>query len=258
MNPIDTAIELAREAGRVQMEGFGLAHEVEYKGVVNIVTEIDKKCEKLIVERLQKEFPKDDILAEEGSGRQSSAGSKWIIDPLDATVNYTHGYPLFGVSIAYEKNGELVLGVVYEPNRDELFAAEMGGGAFLNGRRIAVSKEDSIIRSLLATGFAYNVHEGEVKNNLEYFGRFLTASRAIRRDGMAAGDLCFVACGRFDGFWELYLNPWDIAAGVIIVREAGGCVTNFDGTDVDIYGKEIVASNGLIHAAMLDVLKKGG
>lgn len=252
--PLNTAIDLAKEAGRIQMDYLGRKHQVEYKGAIDIVTEIDKRCEDLIVGRLQKDFPAHDVLAEEGSGRRKDAEWRWIIDPLDATVNYNHTYPFFGTSIALEHKGEIVLGVVYEPNADELFVAEKGSGAELNGKKISVSKEAILKHSLLSTGFAYNVAEGEQRNNLEYFGRFLMEARAIRRDGMASGDLCYLACGRFDGFWELFLKPWDLAAGVIMIREAGGRVSSFDGSDIDIYGTEIVASNGHIHQAMIDVL----
>jgi len=254
MDRNELAVELARLAGEIQMDSFGISHSVEYKGKVNIVTEVDKKCEELIVERIRKEFPSDAILGEEGGAVGRGGEYKWIVDPLDATVNYNHGYPFFGTSIAIERQGEIVFGVVYVPPRGELFAAERGGGAFLNGSRISVSRESELIRSLLATGFAYNIHEGELRNNLSHFEKFLFKTRAVRRDGMAAGDLCYVAAGRFDGFWELYLNPWDIAAGVIMVEEAGGRVSDFCGGKIDIYGVEIVASNGLIHDKMIEVL----
>ena len=256
-NPLDLSIELVKEAGQIQMEGLGKEHEVEFKGIINIVTDIDKKCEDLIVTRLQKEFPTHDILAEEGSGERKSTDYRWIIDPLDGTVNYNHAYPFFGPSVALEHKGDLVLGAVYLPFTDELFVAEKGSGATLNGKKISVSKENDLQSSLLATGFAYNVQEGEQLNNVDYFIRFLMKAQAIRRDGMAEGDLCYLACGRFDGFWELFLKPWDLAAGIVIIREAGGKVTDFSGGEVDIYGKEIVASNGLIHQAILDVLAEG-
>lgn len=255
-NPLQTAIDLAREAGSIQLEYLGRRHSIEFKGIINIVTEVDKKCEELIVGRIQKDFPSHDILAEEGLGKRKSGDYRWIVDPLDATVNYTHKYPFFGTSIALERKGEILLGVVYEPNRDELFVAEKGGGAELNSKKISVSEEGNLQHSMLSTGFAYNVQEGEQLNNIEYFGRFVMKTMAIRRDGMAAGDLCYVACGRFDGFWELFLKPWDIAAGVLIINEAGGKITNFGGSKIDIYGPDIVASNGHIHKAMLDVLNE--
>lgn len=255
-NHLDVATELVKEAGQIQLEHLNEEHAVEFKGVINIVTEVDKKCERLIVDRINKEFPGHDILAEEGSGKRCEACHRWIIDPLDATVNYNHSYPFFGTSIALEKDGEIIMGAVYIPTRDELFLAEKKAGATLNGRKISVSKESNLQHSLLSTGFAYNIQEGEQQNNIEYFTRFLMTSRAIRRDGMAAGDLCYLACGRFDGFWELFLKPWDIAAGILIIEESGGKVTDFSGNKVDIYGHEIVASNGLIHQAILDVLNQ--
>lgn len=256
MNFLETAIEAAKESGNIQMQGFGHAHKVEFKGVSNIVTEIDKKCESFIIERLQKEFPAHDILAEEGGGEHKKSQYRWIIDPLDGTVNYAHGYPLFCTSIALEYNGEVIVGVVYEPNRNELFTAEKGAGATMNGRRIKVSQTKELKHALLDTGFAYNIHEGEKRNNLENFGDFLLKTQAIRRDGVAAVDLCYLACGRFDGFWELFLKPWDIAAGSLIIKEAGGTVTSFNGSPLDIYGVEILASNGFIHKQMMEVLCK--
>jgi myo-inositol-1(or 4)-monophosphatase len=256
-NPLDIAIDLAKETGEIQMSSLGKKHDVEFKGVINIVTEVDKKCEELIVNRLQKEFPSHDLLAEEGSGRRREAEYRWIIDPLDGTVNYNHGHPFFGPSLALERRGELVLGVVYMPFTDEIFIAEKGSGAVCNDKKINVSTESNLQNSLLATGFAYNVQEGEQLNNIEHFTHFIMKARAVRRGGMAEGDLCFLAMGRFEGFWELFLKPWDIAAGIVIIKEAGGVVTDFKGLDVDTYGSEIVASNGLIHQAVLDVLAEG-
>lgn len=257
MKHLETAIEIAREVGQIQLEGLGKIHQVEYKGKANIVTEIDKKCEKHIFDRLMKAFPTHDVLAEEGNNKKSASDYKWIIDPLDGTVNYAHSYPLFSVSIALEYKNEVILGVVYEPNRKELYTAEKGSGSTLNGRRIKVSEESKLERSLLDTGFAYNIHEGEVENNVSHFVNFLLKARAIRRDGCASSDLCNVACGRFDGFWELYLSPWDIAAGQLIITEAGGKVSSFNGSPLDIYGKEILVSNGKIHDQMIEVLKEG-
>lgn len=284
MDTLDIAIELAKEAGQIQLESLGKVHQVEYKGVTNIVTEVDKRCEALIIGRLQKEFPEHEILTEEtgyvaphplkrpphllsspSRGEELKEGVsimasdiryRWIIDPLDGTVNYTHTYPLFAVSIALERKGEIILGVVFEPNRGELFVAEAGAGATLNDRRIKVSKTNELRKALLDTGFAYNIHEGEKENNVRHFVNFLMNARAIRRDGVAATDLCYVACGRFDGFWELYLKPWDIAAGQLIIKEAGGEVSAFNGSPLDIYGTEILASNGKIHGEMINVLTK--
>lgn len=195
-------------------------------------------------------------MAEEGSGKRSDSEYRWIIDPLDGTINFAHGYPLFATSIALEHKGEVVLGVVYEPNHDELFVAEKGSGSTRNGGRIKVSETSELQKSLLDTGFAYNKEKKEQLNNAEHFVNFLMEVTALRRDGAAAVDLCYVACGRFDGFWELYLKPWDVAAGQLIVKEAGGMATAFDGSPLDIYGDEILTSNGLIHKQMMGVLRK--
>lgn len=252
------AIDIAKEAGALQLERVGKVHQVEYKGErINLVTEVDRECEKLIVGFLKDKFPGHDILSEEGGGLSHGSPWRWIVDPLDGTVNFTHGYPLFAVSIALEYKGSVVTGCVYEPNRDELFVAEKGGGVVLNDRPIRVSKTATLGEALLATGFAYNVQDCRL-NNLDHFSNFVLTSRAVRRDGVASTNLCYVACGRFDGFWELYLKSWDIAAGALICEEAGGRLTGFDGTPLNIHGDEIVASNGLIHERLLEVLKRGG
>lgn len=255
LNLLDTATELVHEVGELQLEYLGKKHDVQFKDIViNIVTEVDKKSEEIIVNRIQKDFPSHDILAEEGAGKRKNADYRWIVDPLDGTVNYNNGYPFFGPSIAVEYKGELVLGVVFLPKSNEIFIAEKASGSELNGQKISVSKESKLINTLLATGFAYQ-REEQLDKSLNYFRDFIHKSRAVRRDGMAEGDLCYLACGRFDGFWEEHLSPWDVAAGTLIIREAGGKVTNFDGSPVDIYGPEIVASNGLIHDDILKVLK---
>lgn len=261
------AVEIAQEAGALQIEKLKTARTIEYKAKFNIVTEVDKACEKLITDFLKDKFPGHDILAEEsafaleqskGSGVTASGGGKsdwlWIIDPLDGTVNYAHAYPLFAVSIALLHKGRPVVGVVYEPNREELFAAEHGGGALLNDKPVRVSKIKEVYSSLIATGFAYNVAD-TTRDNVGHFNRFIKKCHAIRRDGVASVDLCYVACGRFDGFWELFLNPWDIAAGALIIEEAGGRVSMLDGGPLDIFGDEIAASNGNIHKEMLGILK---
>lgn len=250
---LDVAIEAAREAGALQRERLGEAHKIEFKGELNPVTEVDRACEERITKKIQSAFPSHDILAEEGGGKRRDSEFKWIIDPLDGTVNYTHGYPLFCVSIALEKNGKIVLGVVYEPNRDELFCAEEGGGATLNGGKIHVSKTAELGKSLLCTGFAYNVKK-TARNNLSHFRQMILSAQAVRRDGVAAVDLCYVACGRFDGFWELNLFPWDVAAGALMVTEAGGALSEFSGRPFSVYAKEIVASNGRIHSEMTTTL----
>ncbi|PIR26740.1 MAG: inositol monophosphatase [Deltaproteobacteria bacterium CG_4_10_14_0_2_um_filter_43_8] len=250
---LSCAVELAKQAGKIQLDSLKKDHHIEYKGAINLVTEVDKKCEALIVGTLAKHFPHHDILAEEGSGKRKQSEYRWIIDPLDGTINYAHQFPFFCVSIALEFQGELVLGVIFDPNRDELFTAVKGEGAFLNGKRLQVSNSPDLVHALLATGFAYNVQE-EQADNLDHFAHFIKKARAVRRPGSAAIDLAWIACGRIDGFWELFLKPWDIAAGVVIIREAGGQVSSFDGGSFDVYGDEILTSNGKIHQEMVDVL----
>jgi myo-inositol-1(or 4)-monophosphatase len=248
--------EIARRAGEVQLRHLHDKHDIEYKGAIDLVTEVDKECEKLIVGEIHREFPDDDMLAEEGSGSRTNSGRRWVIDPLDGTVNYAHGFPFFCVSIALECDGELTAGVIFDPNRDEMFAAIRGQGATLNGVRIETSSATEVGKSMLATGFAYNVQEEERLDNLDHFTNFVKRARAVRRPGSAAIDFAWLAAGRIDGFWELFLKPWDMAAGVLIIREAGGRVTAFDGSPYDLYGSEILASNGGIHDEMSDLLMK--
>ncbi|MFH1305848.1 MAG: inositol monophosphatase family protein [Candidatus Omnitrophota bacterium] len=249
------AEEAALEAGRFILGRMGKVREVFRKeGQNNLVTDVDKASEKMIIAKVRKNFPSHSILAEEGGSYSSEGGFKWIIDPLDGTTNYTHAFPIFCVSIAVTLKDSVRIGVVYDPSRDELFTAEEGGGAFLNGKRIKVSETVRTADSLVATGFAYG---SEGKNaNIGYFKKIMNRVQAIRRAGSAAIDLCYVACGRFDGFWELDLAPWDMAAGQLIVKEAGGTVTMLGRRAFDVYGKEIVATNGKIHGEMLDLLKK--
>ena len=221
---------------------------------IDLVTEVDRACERHIVDALRRERPRDDILAEEG-GAHADAGAewRWVIDPLDGTVNYAHGYPCFCVSIGVERGGVRSAGVVYDPLRDELFEAVRGGGARRNGRPIRVSQERSLGRALLGTGFAYDVRESE-RDNLDLLARAVKRAGGVRRDGSAALDLCYVACSRFDGFWELKLHPWDVAAGLLIVDEAGGHGSDLAGGPAPASGREIVASNGAIHAELLAAL----
>ncbi|MDW8109889.1 MAG: inositol monophosphatase family protein [Candidatus Kryptonium sp.] len=257
MNYLSSAIEIAKEAGKFLKMNIGKVKNIERKKEeINLVTEIDKASERKIIQYIKSKFPHHDILSEESGASVEKSDYKWIIDPLDGTTNYTHSFPVFCVSIALEYKGEVILGVVYDPNFDELFYAEKGKGAFLNGKRISVSKTDVLIKSMLATGFPYNVKENP-DNCIEHFVNFLMSAQAIRRLGSAALDLVYVACGRLDGFWEVDLNPWDVAAGKIIVEEAGGKVTDFYGNKFNIYTKGIVASNGIIHEQMLEVIKKG-
>lgn len=253
---IDTAIEAAREAGKLLRLHLGRVKDIRQKSgqEKNLVTEIDRQSEEVIKQIIGRRHPSHSILAEE-SGRKGAPESEftWVIDPLDGTTNYTHAFPVFCVSIAVEHKGAIILGVIYDPNFDELFVAERGKGAFLNGKRIRVSGIDSLIRSLLVTGFPYDVAENP-GHAIEHFVRFLTRAQAVRRMGSAAIDLAYTAAGRYEGFWEVSLNPWDTAAGVLLVEEAGGRVTNFSGGSFDIYQKAILATNGLVHDEMIRIL----
>lgn len=251
----NTAIGAARKAGALLKERLGDAGVVEFKGAVDLVTEMDRRSEELIVGELSRAFPGHGILTEESPELHGNSGYRWIIDPIDGTTNYAHALPVFCVSIAFEDKGEVTLGVVYNPMLDELFVAEKGKGAFLNGKKIRVSKIDSLNKSLLATGFPYDVRTSSV-NNLDNFANFAVRAQAIRRAGSAALDLSYTACGRFDGFWEMKLRPWDVAAAALMVKEAGGGITDFKGGEFSIYSRECLASNGLIHGEMLEVLKK--
>jgi myo-inositol-1(or 4)-monophosphatase len=254
---LNFAIQTARDAGRVLAEKFGRALQVSNKGDIDLVTEADIAAEQLIVERIQSYHPRHAILAEEAGEVVAIGGAqseyKWIVDPLDGTTNYAHGYPTFCVSIALEHEGRIVVGVVYDPLRDELFAAERGEGAALNGRRVRVSDVSELNRALLCTGFPYDVRSRE--RFARHFASFIMRAQSVRRDGAAALDLAYVAAGRFDGFWEEGLRPWDVAAGILLIEEAGGRVTHYDGTDFDIYTPPIAASNGLLHDAMLETLQ---
>ncbi|HXI94182.1 MAG TPA: inositol monophosphatase family protein [Blastocatellia bacterium] len=251
---LNFAIRVAKDAGRLLRDRVGTRIDVDHKGSINLVTDVDLASERLIREAIATYYPRHEILGEEGGLSESGSEYRWVVDPLDGTTNYAHGYPIFCVSIALECKGEIVLGVVYDPMRDELFAAERGGGAALNNRPIHVSKTAELMQGLLSTGFPYDIKTSKL-TNLDHWANFAMNAQALRRDGAAALDLCYVACGRFDGFWELNLSPWDTAAGALIVTEAGGRVTNFSGGPFSNYKPEVVASNGLIHDRMLEVLK---
>lgn len=242
-----------REAGLYLRSNLGRGAEASYKGAVDLVTPFDLGAQEILVGRLSGAFPDHGFLAEEGLARAGSSDCRWIIDPLDGTTNYAHAFPVFSVSAALECAGRLVLGWVYDPTREEMFRAEAGRGAFLNGAPVRVSATADLGRSLLATGFPYDLRTSP-DNNLGYWGRFIVRAQAIRRCGSAAIDLAYVACGRFDGFWEIKLKPWDMAAGVLLVAEAGGRVTRIDGGTFALDAPGIVASNGLVHGAMLEVL----
>ncbi len=249
------ASEAARKAGKILRDNINGRREITYKGDINLVTEMDMQSECVVVETLLASFPGHGIIAEEKTAIRNGSGFMWIVDPLDGTTNYAHGYPCFSVSIALEHDGEIIVGVVYDPMRDELFSAQKGQGAALNGKKIRVSNADVLIKSLLATGFPYDRKVSD-KNNLDYFHDLLMASQEVRRDGSAALDLCYVASGRFDGFWELKLKPWDVSAGSLIVAEAGGLVSDLRGNRFDIHAEEVLSSNGKIHRQMVDVLQK--
>jgi myo-inositol-1(or 4)-monophosphatase len=242
-------IEIAREAGALVMEYFHQRVKVEYKGDVDLVTVADRKSEALILERIRSRYPDHDILGEEGGLHAQGSSYRWYVDPLDGTTNFAHGFPVFCVSLGVEYAGERVAGVIYDPTRDEMFAAEKGGGAYLNTQPIHVSKVANLAECLVATGFPS--HKRHKNPNIFFYHQLTLRTHGVRRAGSAALDLCSVACGRFEAFWEFNLNPWDTAAGVLIVQEAGGQVTDFQGGPFQIASRETVASNGLVHAAML-------
>ncbi len=227
----------------------------KFKGEINLVTEADQHSQSAIIKILKKDFPQYGILSEENFETRSDSAIKWIVDPLDGTTNYAHNLPVYSISIALEVEQKIVLGVVYNPNLDELFFAVAGCGAYLNNKRISVSKTKTLNKSLLATGFPYDIRESQ-NNNLNHFNNFAVRAQAIRRGGSACLDLCYLAGGRFDGFWELKLAPWDMAAGYLMVEEAGGKVTDFKNRQFHINKKEMLASNRHIHGEMLKVLNK--
>jgi len=258
MSVMDRMAELgtrvAMEAGGLLRDRLRTAFAIAHKGDTNLVTEVDVAAERQIVSAIRSVYPDHAILAEEGHAQGERGEVTWIIDPLDGTTNYAHGYPVFAVSIGLEVHGELEWGIVYNPNLDEAFTARRGAGAFRNGIRLQVSETASLSSSLLATGFGYDLAKVE-RNNLNHFCDFMLRSRAVRRGGSAAMDYCYVAAGILDGYWELWLHPWDSAAGNLIVREAGGTVTDLEGRPSSIYRSDVVASNGRIHDEMLRVLR---
>ncbi|MCX5816707.1 MAG: inositol monophosphatase family protein [Proteobacteria bacterium] len=249
------AIHCAKESGEIQKKYYEQRFAIHHKGEINLVTDVDYLCQAKIIELIEKDFPDDEIISEEKTNYYDNDKNRWIVDPLDGTTNYAHGYPFFCTSIAYEKDGEIVLGVVYNPVFNELFYSRKGEGAYLNGNKVKVSTIQVLKDALLSTGFPYDLVTNKT-NNVSNFIKFLYAAQAIRRDGSAALNLCYLACGRFDGFWELKLNPWDVAAGFLIVLESGGKITNFQGDPFNIYRDDVAASNGLIHESMLEVLRQ--
>lgn len=252
---LNIAKEAALKAGEVHLKYYGKKKEIIHKlNEFDLVTNADKESEEIIIETINKVFYNHDILAEESQKDQSRSDFRWVIDPLDGTTNYAHNFPQFCVSIGLIYKGEIYLGVVFDAVKKELFHAVKGLGAFLNDEPIQVSSIKKVSQSLLATGFPYDRQNPEA-NNLNYFEAFTYRAQAIRRPGAAALDMCYLACGRFDGFWELKLAPWDTAAGTIIVREAGGIVTNFFSNDFDLFIQNIIASNPFIYDEMTQILK---
>jgi len=245
---LDLAIETALEAGQILREEFERPPDIAYKGDVDLVTQADKRSERAIVAKISQYFPDHSISAEEGLGHVRSREFLWHVDPLDGTTNFAHKYPCFSVSIALAQNGSVLAGVVFNPISNELFAAALGQGATRNGKKISVSEVATLSTSLLCTGFP--VHKRRASNNIQYYYHFTLRSHGVRRDGSAALDLASVACGRFDGFWEFGLNAWDTAAGVLLVREAGGTVSDFEGADYILGGPVVLVTNSHIHEEM--------
>lgn len=242
-------MEIAREAGALLMEYFRQHVKVEYKGEVDLVTVADRKSEALILERLRARWPGHDILGEEGGLHQQGSDYRWYVDPLDGTTNFAHGFPVFCVSMAVEHKGRRIAGIIYDPTREEMFAAEHGSGAYLNGARMQVSQVSNLAESLVATGFPS--HKRHQNPNIHFYHQITLRTHGVRRAGSAALDLASVACGRFEAFWEFNLKPWDTAAGVLMVEEAGGRVSDFRGEPFRIESRETLASNGLVHEVML-------
>jgi myo-inositol-1(or 4)-monophosphatase len=253
---IQDIINISHEAGGIVREGFGKNFGIEYKtNESNLVTDIDKASEKYIKEFIQKKYPSHSILAEEGGETKNESEYLWVVDPIDGTTNFAHGLPIFSISIGLQKKGKTIAGVVYDVMQDITYSAESGSGSFANSQKIVVSKNGNLSHSVLVTGFPYNISDNP-ENALEKFTALTKASRGIRRLGSAAIDFCYVAKGVFDGFWEVYLHPWDVCAGKLIVEEAGGKVTGFDGEEIDIYSRRILATNGHIHNRMIEFLKQ--
>ena len=254
---LQTAIEITTRAGEIQMARIGTDVQIDKKGAIDLVTQVDLEVERMAREVIAERFPTHAVLAEELSNYQPEASPSahcWVFDPIDGTVNYAHGLPIFCASIALEIGGQAEVGVVYDASRAELFVAERGSGARLNGSPLQVSSATALLDAMLCTGFPYDVHE-TVEEVVGLFGAFVGRARAVRRLGSAALDLCYVAAGRLDGFWEQRLHPWDMAAGGLIVAEAGGRVTSMDGQPFDSRGGHVLATNGLLHDQMLATIR---
>jgi myo-inositol-1(or 4)-monophosphatase len=253
-----TASEIVLKAGAIQMERRGTGFRIDKKGAIDLVTEVDLECERMCRALLAERFRDHDILAEE-LGATSSARTpsrfRWVFDPLDGTTNYAHGLPIFCSSLALEIDGRAAVGAIYDPTRKELFTAERGQGARLNGEPLTVSSADTLLDALLVTGFPYDVQDTSA-DLVALFGEFLSRARAVRRLGSAALDMCYVAAGRFDGFWEQHLKPWDVSAGALLIEEAGGRITGIDGAPFDAAAGHLIACNDLLHPQMLDVVRQ--
>ena len=253
---IDKTIAIAKEAGVIIREGFRSNISIEFKtDEANLVTNIDKAAEKVITDFIKKEFPTHSILAEESGESDKNSEYKWVIDPIDGTTNFAHGLPYFCVSIGILKNEEIICGVVYDVMRDVIYSAEKGSGAFEDGKRLKVSNNSNLARSVLVTGFAYERGE-KYTEALNLFSSFMHKTRAVRRLGSAALDFCYVASGVFDGFWEANISPWDVCAGMILVDEAGGKLTNYNNQSIDIYSEQFLASNILVHDEMIKIIQE--
>jgi myo-inositol-1(or 4)-monophosphatase len=251
----DAADEMAREAGAIVLEGYGRTHAPERKGRIDLVTEYDRRSEACLLARIAERFPGHEVLAEESGAHAGRAGGvvRWVIDPLDGTTNFAHNYPFFAVSVGVEVGGAVVAGAVYDPVADEMFAAALGSGATRNGERIAVTDCARVEDALLVTGFPYDVRE-HPERHVPLFQAFLMRAQGIRRDGSAALNLCYLAMGRFDGFWEGNLSPWDVAAGSLIVSEAGGKITDYAGAPFRIDARQVCAANPALHGSLLEVI----
>ncbi len=253
---LNDIINISLEAGKIVREGFGSRIEIELKkqNDKNLVTQIDKASELAITDFIKKKYPSHNILAEESGELNNNSEYLWVIDPLDGTTNFAHGLPIFAVTIGLQKNGETICGVVYDVMNDVMFTAEKGGGAFANSKKISVNENNMLSQSFLVTGFPYNISDNP-DGALDKFVELVKASRAVRRLGSAALDLCYVANGIFDGFWEINLQPWDMCAGILLIEEAGGMVTDFKGNRMNIFSPKVCATNGKIHQQLLEFLK---
>jgi len=251
---LETAIDIAREAGALVSNFAERRVPFELKGDFDLVTEADRASEALIVERLQSHFPSHTIVGEEGGQRDRQGEYCWYVDPVDGTTNFAHGFPAYNVTLGLERNGEMIAGVIFDPTRNEMFAAEKGGGAYLNGHRIHVSRAKAVGDSLVATGFPSRKRHENI--NIHFYYQLAMVSHGVRRAGAAALDLAYVASGRLDGFWEFGLNPWDMAAGILLVEEAGGRCSDMDGAPRHLRGKHLLADNGLIHEEMLQIFSE--